>query len=123
MNGPTVWTSYIATDRAFAHVSASFDAELFDAALEDEQFYRHNPPEVKLLQAWVRPMSSISSISFSSIGRRATPRSEFFPVGAAKVTFVGGDSVEIPGHANNYDESAREQLDALHSVLRGAIDK
>ncbi|WP_439029259.1 hypothetical protein [Gordonia terrae] len=121
MDGPTVWTSYIATDRAFVHVIASFDADLFDLESAEEEYNRRNPPEVKLLEAWTRPLSSITRISFASVGRRATARAEFVPVGASTVTFADGGSVEIPGHANNYDETAREQLDALHTALNRAL--
>lgn len=114
----TVWKSWISTDTAVAHLSAEYDVDHYDRASEDDQFYRHNPPEVSLAEAWVRPLAELVRVDFASLGPRPTPRDGFFLLGAATLTFSDGGSVEVPGHPNSYDPLAREQVDAFHAGIR-----
>ena len=116
----TTWIVHVISDTSIAHVRLSFDVPIFDRDEEDSGFRLHNPPNVTVVQSWVRPLTSIVEFSVDDL-RTVTPEGGGYDfLFSGVVRFDDGSNLKFPA-LSAYHRAGRSRLDDFYRALRDAI--
>lgn len=115
----TTWRTWILTHTSIAYVEVLFDAELYTSEAESLQGqYREKPPELKVVAAWVRPMSDVSGLEIEAVSQVLL---DGWFVSLPRLRFRGHTELfDLPSQQGLHGDQ-RVRSDAFYRELRDRI--